>query len=89
MKRFVAKVVVKPQSTISDVRGQTLKRAIESVFDVKNLTCRIGTSYSLEFDAENQVEAFNLAEKISKELLVNEMTEFYEIRSLEEVNLEL
>lgn len=85
MKRFVAKVVVKPKTTIPDVKGQTLKRAIESLFDVKNLNCRIGTSYSLEFDAENQVEALNLVEKISQELLVNEMTEFYEIRSLEEV----
>lgn len=89
MKRFVAKVVVKLQPAISDIKGQTLKRAIESLFEIKNLTCRIGTSYSLAFDAENQVEAFNLVEKISKELLVNEMTEFYEIRSLEEVNLEL
>lgn len=85
MKRFVVKVVVKPRSTIPDIKGQTLKRAVESLFDVKNLVCRVGNSYSLEFDAENQVEAFNLVEKIAQELLVNEMTEFYEIRSLEEV----
>lgn len=85
MKRFVAKIVVKLKPTIPDIKGQTLKRAIESLFDIKNLTCRAGSSYSLEFDAETQVEAFNLAEKISQELLVNEMTEFYEIRSLEEV----
>lgn len=85
MKRFRVKVVVKLKPTIPDIKGQTLKRAIESLFAVENLVCRVGNSYSLEFDAENQVEAFNLAEKISQELLVNEMTEFYEIRSLEEV----
>lgn len=89
MKRFVAKVVVKLKPAITDIKGQTLKRAIESLFDIKDLTCRIGTSYSLEFGAENQVEAFNMVKKISQELLVNETTELYEIRSLEEVNLEL
>lgn len=85
MKTYCAKIVVKLKPTISDVRGQTLKRAIESLFEVKNLNCRVGTSYSLEFEAENQVEAFNLAQKIAQELLVNETTEFYEIRSLEEI----
>jgi|AGTN01.2.fsa_nt_gi Phosphoribosylformylglycinamidine (FGAM) synthase, PurS component len=86
MRRFIVKVVVKLKPTIPDIKGQTLKRAIESLFDVKNLTCKIGNSYSLEFDAENQVEALNLVKKISQELLVNEMTEFYEIRALEEVS---
>lgn len=85
MKRYVAKVVVKLKPTLPDTRGQTLKRAIESLFKINDLVCRVGTSYSLEFDSESQVEAFNLAEEIAKELLVNEATEFYEIRSLNEV----
>lgn len=85
MKTFMAKVVVKLKPEISDVRGQMLKRAIDSCIDIKNLVCRVGTSYSLQFDAENQHEAFNLADKIAKELLVNEYNEFYEIRSLVEL----
>ena len=85
MKTFVAKVVVKLKPSIADVRGQTLKRAIESIFDVKNLICRVGTSYSFEFDAENQVEALNLVDKIVKDLLCNDVAEHYEVRSLEEV----
>ena len=85
MKTYCAKVVVKLKPTIKDIRGQNLKRAIESVFDIENLVCKVGTSYSLQFDAQNQVEALNQVEKISAELLVNEITEFYEIRSLEEV----
>lgn len=84
MKTYIAKVVVKLKPSLLDMRGQTLKRAIESFIDVTNLECRIGTSYSLQFDAKNQVEALNLVEKISQELLVNETTEIYEIRSLEE-----
>lgn len=85
MKKYVAKVVIKLKPSIIDVKGQTLKRAIESLFEVSNLICKIGTSYSIEFDAENQVEAYNLVEKIAQELLVNEATEFYEIRSLTQV----
>lgn len=85
MKTYCAKVVVKLKPTLTDVRGQNLKRAIESCIDIKNLICRVGTSYSLEFDSENQVEALNLVEKIAKELLVNPVTENYEVRSFEEV----
>lgn len=85
MKTYCAKVVVKLKPSIDDIRGQTLKRAIESLMTVKNLLCRVGTSYSLEFCAENQCEALNLVERIAQELLVNEMTETYEIRSFEEV----
>ena len=85
MKKFIAKVVVKLKPTITDIRGQTLKRAIESIIDIKNLKCRVGTSYSFEFDAENQVEALNLVYKIAEDLLFNEITEFYEVRSLEEI----
>jgi len=85
MKTYCAKVVVKLKPNINDPRGQVLKHAINSLMDVKNLNCRVGASYSLEFDAENQCEALNLVEKIATELLVNEVTEFYDIRSLQEV----
>ena len=86
MKRFVAKVVVKLKPDIVDAKGQMLKRAIESYVDIKNLVCHIGTSYSLQFDAENQIEALNLVEKIAKELLTNEITEFFEVRSFNEID---
>ena len=85
MKTFVAKVVVKLKPSITDVRGLTLKRAIEAILPVKNLICRVGTSYSFEFDANDQVEALNLVELIAKDLLYNEVTEFFEVRSLHEV----
>lgn len=85
MKTFRAKVVVKLKPTIVDARGQVLKKAIESLFTAPNLICRVGTSYSLEFDAEDQIEAYNLVEKIAQDLLYNEVTEFYEVRSLDEV----
>jgi phosphoribosylformylglycinamidine (FGAM) synthase PurS component len=85
MKTYCAKVVVKLKPSIKDVQGEMLKRAIESLIDIKNLSCQVGTSYSLTFDAQNQVEALNLVAEISVELLVNEVNENYEIRALDEV----
>lgn len=86
MKTFCAKVVVKLKLSIPDTRGETLKRAIESLEPVENLSCRIGTSYSLKFDAESQVEALNFVNKIATELLTNEFSEEFEIRSIDEIN---
>ena len=84
MKKFIAKVIVKLKPTITDIKGKTLKRAIESCIDIKNLECHVGTSYLLKFDAEDQVIALNLVEKIAKELLSNDYSEIYEIKSFEE-----
>lgn len=84
MKTFTAKVIVKLKSNVTDIRGETLKRAIESFMEINNLSCRIGTSYLLTFDAESQVVALNLIEKIASELLTNDVIEIYEIKSLEE-----
>lgn len=84
MKSFIAKVVVKLKPTIKDVRGQTLKNAVESLMGVENFVCRIGTCYHLQFDSNNQIEALNLVDKIASELLINEGTEIYEVKSLEE-----
>lgn len=85
MKTFGAKVIVKLKPTIKDIKGQTLKRAIESFIDIKNFSCTVGSSYYFTFDANNQVEALNLVEKISRELLTNEVSEIYEVKSLEEL----
>lgn len=84
MNNFTAKISVKLKSNVKDIKGQTLKRAIESFIDIKNLSCNVGTLYYLHFDANNQVEALHLVEKIASELLTNDAIEEYKIKSLEE-----
>lgn len=84
MKTFCAKVVVRLKPSVPDTRGETLKRAIESLLPIKNLYCRVGTSYSFIFDAEDQVEALNLVNEIAIELLTNEFAEEFEVRGLDE-----
>ena len=71
--------------TVKDIKGETLKNAIESCMSVKNLSCTVGCCYVLKFSAHNQVEALNTVEQISKELLSNDVIEVYEIVDLEEV----
>lgn len=85
MKSYLAKVSVKLKSNVKDVRGENLKRAIKSAFEVLGLQCHVGTLYYLQFEANNQVEALHLSEKIAAELLTNDAIEEYKIKSLEEV----
>lgn len=85
MKNYYAKIIVKIKPTVKDIKGETLKNAIESLMNVKNLSCAVGSYYELKFSAHNQVEALHYAEKISQELLSNEVIEAYEILDLEQV----
>ena len=85
MKTFLAKISVRLKLNVKDISGQNLKRAIESFVEIKNLSCNVGTLYYLKFDAQNQVEALHLVEKIAEGLLTNETIEEYKIKSLEEL----
>jgi len=82
MKNFSAKIIVKMKPTVNDI-----KYAIESFMNVKNLSCTVGCYYILNLSAHNQVEALNTVEKISQELLANDVIETYEITDLKEFNL--
>lgn len=86
MKNFSAKIIVKMKPSVKDVKGLTLKRAIESYVPIENLSCKVGSVYFFEFDAENQAEALHKVEKIAQEILSNEVIETYEIRTLEEIS---
>lgn len=84
MKKFSAKVVVRTKPTVKDIKGLTLKNAIESLMYIDNLSCHVGSVYYLEFDARSEGEALHKVEQIASELLSNEVIETYEIKSLEE-----
>lgn len=86
MQKFSAKIIVKMKPTIKDIRGLTLKRAIESFSSIENLDCHVGSYYVLKFDAKNEIEALHTIEKIAGEILSNEVIETYEIKALEEIN---
>ena len=85
MKKFLAKVLVKANPKVQDIKCLALTQAIEKIVPVKNLTCQTGTVYMLNFNAEDQREALHMVEKVAKDLLSNESVEDYEIKNLEEV----
>ena len=85
MKKFSARIVIRMKPTVKDVKGLTLKRAIESYIPIQNLSCNVGSVYFFEFDAENQTEALHQVEKIAQDILSNEVIETYEVKALEEV----
>ena len=85
MKNYCAKVIVNIKPTVKDVKALTLKRAIEDLMPIENLSCNMGTYYCICFSALNQGEALHKVEKIAQDLLSNEVIETYEIKSLEEI----
>lgn len=85
MKKFSAKVIVRMKPTVKDIKGLTLKRAVECFMNVENLNCHVGSVYFLEFDAKSETEALHTVEKIAGELLSNDVIETYEIKALDEV----
>jgi len=85
MKKFYAKIIVKMKPTVKDIKGLTVKNAVESFMPIENLSCNVGSVYFLEFDANNEGEALHMVEKIAQEILSNEVIETYEIKALEEV----
>lgn len=85
MPKFNAKIIVRMKSTVKDVKGLTLKHAIESFMPIENLSCHVGSVYWLDFEAANEAEALHKVEKIAGELLSNDVIETYEIRALDEV----
>ncbi len=52
----------------------------------RDLECNVGSFYNLCFYAEDNNNAFEIAEKIAQEVLSNDVIEMYEILSLEEIN---
>jgi len=85
MKKFYAKIIVRMKPTVKDIKGLTVKNAVESFMPIENLSCNVGSVYFLEFDANNEGEALHMVEKIAQEILSNEVIETYEIKALEEV----
>lgn len=85
MTTYNAKVIVKMKPSVKDVKGLTLKRAVESLFYIENLSCSVGNVYFLEFDANSRNDALRYVEQIAKDILSNEVIETYEIKSLEEI----
>ena len=86
MKNYFAKVVVNIKPSVKDIKGLTLKQAVENLLTVENLNCRVGNLYSLNFNAKSESEARSIVDKIAQEILSNDVIETYEILSVDEIH---
>lgn len=78
MEKFKAKVKVSLKPTIKDIKAMTLEQAVSHLLPVKNLSCKVGSFYTLEFEADNKAEAEKIITVISEEILSNSVIEEYE-----------
>lgn len=85
MKNYCAKIVVRLKPAIKDIKGLTLKDAVDNILNVQDLQCKVGNYYNLCFYAENHSNAKDIVDKIAQEILSNDVIEMYEILSLEEI----
>lgn len=79
MEKFSVKVKVNLKPTIKDIKAITLEQAVSHLISVKNLKCKVGSIYSLDFEADNKVEAQKIVQTISEEILSNSVIEGYEV----------
>ena len=84
MKKYSAKIIVNIKPSIKDIKGLTLKNAIENIVEINNLNCRVGSIYTINFDSMNIQQAEKIANKIAQEILSNEVIETYEVK-IEEI----
>ena len=69
---------------VLDPEGQAIKSSLNNLGFEKCRDVRTGKQIVLNFDQNNETEAFSQANKMCKELLVNTVIENYEINILKD-----
>jgi len=59
-----------------------IKRVLNDEYDIPVANLRLGKSIHLEIEAESEEEAMKLVNKACEKLLVNTVTETYEVRRI-------
>ncbi|AFG35450.1 phosphoribosylformylglycinamidine synthase subunit PurS [Fervidobacterium pennivorans] len=82
MQKYTFVIDIQYKSNVRDPRGETIKRVLNEEYSIPVSSLRLGKSIHLEVEAENEEQARQLVEKACSELLVNPVTETYEVRKL-------
>ncbi len=70
------------KSNVRDPRGETIKRVLNEEYNIPVESLRLGKSVVLEVSAENEDKARELVVEACENLLVNTVTETYEVRKI-------
>ncbi len=82
MQKYRFVVDVQYKSNVRDPRGEMIKRVLNDEYDIPVTSLRLGKSIHLEIEAENEGDAMKLVSKACEKLLVNTVTETYEVRRI-------
>jgi phosphoribosylformylglycinamidine synthase len=82
MQKYTFVIDIQYKSNVRDPRGETIKRVLNDEYSIPVTSLRLGKSVHLEIEAENEEVALELVKKACKELLVNTVTETFEVRKL-------
>lgn len=83
MKKYKVKVEIRLKKGILDAEGRTIERAIKR-FGVEVENTRKGKIIEFEIYANDMKEAESKTDKLSRELLINPLTEEYNISIADE-----
>lgn len=75
-------VDIQYKSHVRDPRGETIKRVLNDEYEIPVKNLRLGKSVHLEIEAETKEDALKLVERACEKLLVNTVTETFEIKGL-------
>ena len=77
---FIAEIDVMPQKEILDPQGKAVKLGLNNLGIANVMDVRIGKHISLEIEAENNEQAYNLVETACRKLLANLIMEDFSIK---------
>ncbi|MGC8820567.1 MAG: phosphoribosylformylglycinamidine synthase subunit PurS [Fervidobacterium sp.] len=78
--RFVIDIQYK--SNVRDPRGETIKRVLNEEYSIPVKDIRLGKSIHVDVEAESKQEALQMVNRTCEKLLVNTVTETYEVKEL-------
>ncbi|MGC8902608.1 MAG: phosphoribosylformylglycinamidine synthase subunit PurS [Fervidobacterium sp.] len=78
--RFVIDIQYK--SSVRDPRGETIKRVLNEEYSIPVKDIRLGKSIHVDVEAESKQEALQMVNRTCEKLLVNTVTETYEVKEL-------
>ncbi len=83
---FIAKINILPRKEILDPQGKAVNKIISQLIVNQIYDLRIGKRIELTINASDKINARTIVDDLCKKLLVNSITESYEIEIKELLN---
>lgn len=82
MPKYQFMIDIQYKSNVRDPRGETIKRVLNEEYQIPVTLLRLGKSIRIEVEAESEDEALKMVHSACERILVNTVTETYEVRRI-------